>query len=100
VKRKASVKSSVLKEDIYVASQFQLIWWKFRKHKLAILGGTILAFFFLSVLFCEFFSMYNLDSRYSDYIYCPPQKIHFFNKEGFHLRPFVYRFEFKLDPEI
>jgi len=77
-------------EEYYTASQWQLMWRKFRKHKLAILGGTILAIFYILAIFCEFFSTHDIYKRYSKYIYCPPQRVHFFDKRGFHFRPFVY----------
>ena len=34
-------------ERVYVASQWLLIWWRFRKHKLALLSGIVLIFWFL-----------------------------------------------------
>jgi len=87
-------------EKFYIASQWQLMWRKFKKHKLAILGGTILAIFYILAIFCEFFSTYDIYKRNTKYIYCSPQKIHFFDeKEIFHLRPFVYRIKREFDPE-
>jgi len=77
-------------ERYYVASQWELMWRKFKKHKLALFGSSILIIFYVVAIFCEFFSPYDIYKRYPEYIYCPPQKIHFFNEEGFHLRPFVY----------
>ncbi|GAF98602.1 unnamed protein product, partial [marine sediment metagenome] len=35
-------------EAYYVASQWQLMWRKFKKHKLAALGGSILAALYFS----------------------------------------------------
>jgi len=29
-------------ERLYTASQAQLIWWRFRRHKLAIVGASVL----------------------------------------------------------
>ena len=85
-------------ERYYVASQWQLIWRKFKKHKLALFGGSILIILYVVAMFSEFFSPYNIYKRYPKYIYCPPQRIHFFDEEGFHLRPFVYGLESKPDP--
>jgi len=85
-------------EKYYIASQWQLMWRKFKKHKLAILGGSILAIFYISAIFCEFFSTYDIYKRYPDYIYCPPQRIHFFDEEGFHPRAFVYGIKQEMDP--
>jgi peptide/nickel transport system permease protein len=86
-------------EKFYVASQWQLMWRKFRKHKLAIFGGTMLAIFYFVAIFCEFFSPYDIYKRHTSYIYCPPQRIHFFDQKGnLHLRPFVYELKRKIDP--
>ncbi|MCD6318496.1 ABC transporter permease [Candidatus Aerophobetes bacterium] len=85
-------------EKLYMASQWQLMWRKFKKHKLAILGGTILIVLYIIAIFCEFFSTQDIYKRHTKYIYCPPQRIRFFSKEGFHFRPFVYGLKRKIDP--
>jgi len=86
-------------EKYYIASQWQLMWRKFRKHKLAIFGGTILIIFYFVAIFCEFFSPYDIYKRYRKYMNCPPQKIHFFDEKGnFHLHPFVYELKRRIDP--
>jgi len=92
------MKKTSMEEKYYIASQWQLMWRKFIKHKLAIFGGTVLAIFYIVAVFCGFFSTYNIFKRYEKYIYCPPQRIHFFDEKGFHLRPFVYGIEGEIDP--
>ena len=79
-------------EKLYLASQYQLMWRRFRKHKLAIIGIVTLTLLYLvGALFCEFFATQDIFARHSKYIYCPPQRIRFFEQNGrFHLRPFVY----------
>jgi len=86
-------------EKLYVASQWQLMWRKFKKHKLAIVGGSVLAIFYVVAIFCEFFSTQDIYKRNTKYVYCLPQRIRFFDEEGFHLRPFVYGFKRTRDPE-
>jgi len=100
MKNKSGLKSIPWEEKAYVSSQYQLMWWKFKKHKLAILGSTILAVFFSIAIFCEFLSPYVVYERYSDYIYCPPQRLHFFDNKGFHIRPFVYEYKSEVDLEF
>jgi len=90
-------KEVAAEEKYYMASQWQLMWRKFKKHKLAIFGGIILAIFYIIALFCEFFSPQDIYKRNTKYIYCPPQRIHFFDEKGFHFRPFVYGLKRKLD---
>lgn len=88
------------KNKYYTATQFQLMWWKFRKHRLALLGTTILGLFFVVVLFCEFLAPMDPFTRNSTYVFGPPQKLHFVDENGkFHLRPFIYGVKNELDPE-
>lgn len=102
----AKEKSAVLetvgkqkKETYYTATQFQLMWWKFRRHRLAILGTVVLAIFLFIMLFCEFLSPYGSQTRNSDYIFGKPQKVHFFDEEGIFLGPFVYGVSTSFDSE-
>ena len=83
-------------EKYYVASQWQLMWRKFRKHKLAIIGGSVLLFFYFIAIFCGFFSTQDINNHNLKYIYAPPQKIHLFAEDGIHL-PFVYALKSKID---
>ncbi len=86
-------------EKFYVASQWQLMYRKFKKHKLAIGGGIVLVIFYFVAIFAEFVAPYGVFER-TYYRYCPPQRIHFFDKKGrFHLRPFIYDMKRELDPE-
>ena len=75
------------------------MWWKFRKHKLAISAGTILLVLYILAIFCEFFAPYDIYNRNNDYIYSPPQRIRFFDGKKFHIRPFVYGLKRTVDPE-
>lgn len=80
-------------EQFLVASQWRLMWWKYRKHKMALFCTVVLFIFYGSALFCETVSPADPNARSSDHIYAPPQKIRFFGDDGFHLRPFVYGIE-------
>jgi len=88
------------RERYYVASQWQLMWRKLRKHQLAIAGIAILGFLYFLAIFCEFITPYGPLTRFSKYLNAPPQRIHFFDEDkGFQLRPFIYDLERKVDPE-
>jgi peptide/nickel transport system permease protein len=39
-------------ERFYQASQWQIMWWKFKRHKLAVWSGVVLLIFYLCVPFC------------------------------------------------
>jgi len=74
------------------------IWRRFRKHKLGIASGCFIVILFIVTAFAEFFAPYRLDSQHTDYLYVPPQKIHFFDEQGrFHFRPFVYKLKHEFD---
>ncbi len=93
-------KDSSAEEKFYTASQWQLTWRKFRKHKLAVGGGTALAIFYVVAIFCEFFAIGNPYGFNMQYLYCPPQRVHFFDEQGnFCFRPFVYGIKQEFNPE-
>ena len=43
-----------VEERVSVASQRQLIWWRFRKHKVAVVATVIVVLFYLVVIFADF----------------------------------------------
>jgi peptide/nickel transport system permease protein len=89
-----------MQEKYEVASQWQLMWWKFKKHKMALIAGPILIFFYLVALFADFLSPTVPLERFTSYKNAPPQKIHFIDKEsGFSFRPFVYDMKQDIDKE-
>jgi len=76
--------------QVSVASQWRLMWWKFRKHRLAVWSAVVILTLYLVALFCEFLAPYPLEHRDTNHAYAPPQRLHFVDEDGFHLRPFVY----------
>jgi peptide/nickel transport system permease protein len=86
-------------DEFYVASQWKLMWWKFKKHKTAVVCTLIILFLYFIALFCEFVAPYDLHKRDIDHVFAPPQRIHFFDGQRFHLRPFVYGFELSVNEE-
>ena len=84
----------------YTASQFQLMWWKFRKHRLALIGSAILGLFVFIAAFAEFLSPYAPAVRTPNYLHGRPQVLHFVDADGkFHLRPFTYALTAVMDPQ-
>ena len=82
----------------YMASQWQLMWWKLKRHRLAVVSGLLLAFMYGSALFCEVLAPYDLHSRHTKYIYAPPQSVHLFH-DGRFVGPFVYGLKSRLNFE-
>ncbi len=85
-------------ERYYQAPQWKIIWWKFRRHKLAVLSVIILFFFYLCVPFAEIIAPYPVAKRNTDYLFAPPQAIHFFH-EGKFIGPYVYGLTSSVDLE-
>ena len=77
-------------ERIFAASQWYLMWLKFRKHRLAMVGGVVVILLYLMAIFAPFLTPYGKLERDSDFVYSPPQKIYFYDGSRFYLRPFVY----------
>ena len=85
-------------ERYYFASQWQLMWWKLKRHKLAVISSIVLFFMYFGALFCEFLTPYDLHTRNTDFIYAPPQQVHLFH-EGEFMGPFVYGLDYELNME-
>lgn len=95
---KAVEKLTPEQQRIYMAPQWKLMWWKFRKHKAAVVSGIFLGLLYLSILFSEFLAPYGLNQRKVENIYMPPQQLHLFH-EGRLVGPFVYGTTYKLNME-
>jgi peptide/nickel transport system permease protein len=78
------------------ASQLRLTWWRFRRHKLALISGILLLAAYLMIVIVEFLAPYNVHTRNVDNIYAPPQQVRFFH-EGTFVGPFVYGRDMTLD---
>jgi len=85
------------KDEIFVAGQWQLMWMKFIKHKLAIVGSLIVIALYVIVLFHGFIAPYERQDR-SKLIHFTPQKIHFVDS-GRLTWPFVFGITSKSDPK-
>src|SRR5262249_12480517 len=70
-------------ERYYLASQWRMMWWKLRRHRLAVISGGVLLVLYASILVSEFLAPYALNSRHNDFIYAPPQGIHLFHDGSF-----------------
>ena len=85
-------------ERIYMASQWRMMWIRFRRHRLAVWSGVLLAVVYLSILASEFIAPYNMHTRHTDHIFAPPQTVRLFH-DGELAGPFTYRFDYRLNME-
>jgi peptide/nickel transport system permease protein len=94
--RQAKALDEEATERYYLASQRQLIWRKFRKHKLAVLSCWLLVLLYASAIFADFIAPYEITGRTS-YRYSPPQTLHLKSPGYFGLH--VYGYEKYNDPK-
>ena len=81
------------------ATQWQLIWWRFRRHRLAMFGLAVLSALILIGAFAGFLAPYASGTRSTAYLSGPPTGIHWIDQDGrFHLRPFIYGRNLERDP--
>lgn len=83
-------------ERYFQASQWKIMWWKFRRHRVAVWSAVVLILFYLCVPFAEVIAPYEANSRDSKFLFAPPQGVHLFH-EGALKTPFVYPFKAKID---
>jgi peptide/nickel transport system permease protein len=83
-------------ERFYMASEWRMVWWKLRRHRVAVASGVILATLYIMILICEFLAPYGVDTRNVDFIYAPPMRVRIFD-QGRLVRPFVYGYDYRLD---
>jgi len=85
-------------EKFYMASQWKMMWWRFLRHKLALVAGAILLLSYFSIAVSEILAPYNLHTRNTEFIYAPPQTVHLFH-QGSLKAPFVYPQNYSLNME-
>jgi len=83
-------------ERYYTASQWKLMWWRFRRHRIAVVSGAFLLLMYLSIMLSEFIAPYELQQRHTDFLYAPPQQVHLFH-DGAFVGPFVHPYRKSLD---
>jgi len=83
-------------ERVYMASRWLMMWWKFKRHKIAVSAGVILLVSYFTIIFVEILAPYELHTRNTAFIYAPPQQLHVVH-DGELRRPFVYPFVYRLN---
>jgi peptide/nickel transport system permease protein len=84
-------------EQIYVASQWQLMWWRFRKHHLAMAAGIVVVCFYLVAIFADFLATTDPELSDARRSLMPPQRLHWF--DDWSLQPHVYAVKGARDPK-
>ncbi len=79
---RAEIEDEVLDARLTVASQWQLVWWRFRKHRVAVASGVVLALLYLVALFAEFVAPHDPGQVNARYKLVHPSAISFFDPDG------------------
>ena len=80
-------------------SYFDLVWRRFRRSPVSIIGALMVLMLVILAIFADFFSPTSISGIDLQASFIPPQQVHFFDtEEKFHLRPFVYNYVYTLDP--
>jgi peptide/nickel transport system permease protein len=96
VEEETALPSTVAEERISVATQWQLMWWRFQKHRLAMVSTVVVFLFYLVVVFADFMAYSNPLASEAQRSLLPPQRIHWF--DAGHLSPHVYGLTGMRDP--
>jgi peptide/nickel transport system permease protein len=80
--------ADVNKQRIFVASQWQLMWWRFRKHKVAVASALVVIGFYVVVVGADFLAYADPNASEAQRSLMPPQRVHLF--DGWRFRPYVY----------
>lgn len=98
--------SSKAEERVSVASNWKLVWWRFRKNKLAVLSALVLIGFYIIVLVPDFFATQDPEATEARLAFIPVQGIHLFDESGISLwapavvgkrNPVTLRMEWQVD---
>jgi peptide/nickel transport system permease protein len=84
-------------QRIFVATQWQLMWWRFRRHKVAVASAIVIAGFYAVVLGADFLAYSDPDASEAQRSLMPPQRLHFF--DGWRFAPYVHGFKGARDPQ-
>lgn len=71
--------STKSEEKVSVASNWKLVWWRFRKNKLAVISLVLMVFVLTIILFPEFYANQFSEKTNAREAYIPIQKLHFWN---------------------
>jgi peptide/nickel transport system permease protein len=83
-------------DRISIASNWTLVWWRFRKNKLAVASLGVLFFLLLVVLVPDFFATVDPEATNARLAFIPVQGIHWLNEGS--LAPWVPGVSGKRDP--
>jgi peptide/nickel transport system permease protein len=94
--REAPAEAASETQRLFVASQWQLMWWRFKKHRVAVASSIVVIGFYLMALGADFLAYADPNASEAQRSLMPPQPIHWF--DGGRFRPHVYALKGARDP--
>ncbi|MFM1854836.1 MAG: hypothetical protein RLZ83_145 [Pseudomonadota bacterium] len=94
-------KEQVAAHRLAVASQWQLVWWAFRKHRLAMAGLIVVIALYVIAVIPGFFAVNDPEQQNRRALFHPPQSLHLFGSTdggGWSMRPYFHPYVLKRDP--
>ena len=85
---------------LQLASQWRLIWWRFRKHKLALASGVVVILVYLVAACVEFLAPFSTDRMISKLAYAPPQRLRFVEQTGTGTRLGLYVYGYTAEVDM
>ncbi|HLV33922.1 MAG TPA: ABC transporter permease [Spirillospora sp.] len=94
----ATARTLSAEEAKFASSQYVMMWRRFRRNRAAIIGGLIVLLYYLAALFGQFVAPYTLTTRFTQYLYLPPQPVYLFDEGSF--RPHVCGINAEFDASL
>ena len=85
-----------------VASQWQLVWWAFKRHRLAMAGLVVTIALYLVAIVPGFFAVNDPSQQNTRSAFHPPQGLHLIDAAadgGWTIRPYIHPYVLKRDPQ-
>lgn len=86
--------------SLHLASQWRLMWWRFRKHKLALVSGVLIILVYAVTVFVEFLAPFPTDRMISELAYAPPQRLRIFERTEAGLRFGMYVYGYTSETDV
>ena len=93
-----AAKNTENEDQQWIASHWTLVWWRFKRHQLAMGAAVVIALFYVIALSSEFLATQAPRESIAEMSYAPPQSLNVEFTDGT-LRPFVYGIKSSRDPE-
>ncbi len=86
-------------ERIYSATQWQLMWWQYKKNRMAFVGMFVLVVMYFMAILAPILAPYDPLDRFGGFEMAPPVRIHIRDQDGRWHRPFIYKFDVRFNME-